>query len=162
MVSEVISARLGTTHPEDNPALAGCCPPPAGRRRPLVDPAGRPLLPRIVRALRKGLTLQHQASVVPRAVTGQTAGAAFDPAAVLRARERAWELRGEMLGSLLVRSATALRGTVRQWVKRARGRHDLRTALQFYASLGQTPPWMDMGGSRNELLDEASKPFWRA
>jgi len=73
MVNEVITARIGSTDPENVPALAGFGPLPPSRR-PLADVAGRPLLPRIIRALRAGLKPPSPAALI--AAHGPTVPAA--------------------------------------------------------------------------------------
>jgi hypothetical protein len=151
MISELIAARLGTTLAEDNPALAGSTPPVTGRRRPLEDAAGRPLLPRIVRALRQGLSLPapHELVQPGAAAAGVRAGlgpagmgrAAFDPAWVPATRQRAWVLRGEALGRLLARAARVARVALGlgAWLQRGfTPRPAQPTALERWRAPGST------------------------
>jgi uncharacterized protein YjiS (DUF1127 family) len=56
----------------------------------------------------------------------------------------------------------ALRSTLGEWRRRAQGRRDLRVYLSFQRTTGGLTPWADLGVSREELLTEARKPFWRA
>lgn len=112
MVNETITAQLGRPHPEDIPALQGCCPPPAGRERPLADERGEPLLPRVVQALVSGITLPSPANVVgthERSVLD--AGAAYpaiDPERLAEYQERGRRLQAIETGEVLGRGLTAL------------------------------------------------------
>jgi len=67
-------------------------------------------------------------------------------------------LRNRVSGAAAATPATSV---LHRWIERAQSRRDLRKALHFYASLGGSTPWTDLGGSRGELLHEAEKPFWR-
>lgn len=166
MVSEDMSARQETSRPVDHPVLAGEGAHPAQGQRPLHDGAGQPLMPRVVHALRAGLTLpQPEAVVRERARRELQPGAVtdpFDPAWIPTAMQRGWTIRGEQLGRLLRRIAGPAARTVRVWAHRARARRDLRGVLELYGSIGGPAPWTDLGGSRGQILAEARKPFWRA
>ena len=106
MVNETIAVRLSRVHPEDNPALAGCCPPPAGRHRPLVDATGQALLPRVVRALRAGAT------IAARRAWGHGMGGAgypaIDPFMLAAYPERGRRLHSAASAALLRRAGLAL------------------------------------------------------
>lgn len=116
MVNETITASLGTRHPEDNPALQGCCPPPPGRHRPLADAHGEPLLPRVVRALKAGLMLPSPAGAgTGRVRTVLDAGEAYPAVDLERLARYVQDGRklqavvvGEQLGSALRFLASAL------------------------------------------------------
>jgi hypothetical protein len=112
MVNELIGARLGTAHPEHNPALQGATPPLTDRERALLDEQGRPLLPRIVRALRAGLTMPPPAVVLaerPRSVLD--AGLpypAIDPALLAQYEQRGHQLQAVVAGEILGQGLRAL------------------------------------------------------
>ena len=112
MVNETISVRLGTAHPEDNPALAGAFPPPPGFR-PLVDDAGRPLLPRLVPALRKAIARSTPAhAAAQRTRSALDAGAAYpaiDPFLLSEYQQRGRRLQAIATGELLGHGLLALR-----------------------------------------------------
>jgi hypothetical protein len=102
---EVITTMIGQPDPERMPSLQGFGPI-AGPPRPLADPAGRPLLPRIVRALRNGVTLPSPASEIERRSRSVLdAGATYpavDPELLAAAQERARHLRAQVSGDLLL------------------------------------------------------------
>lgn len=165
-MSEVNTARQGKSQPEGHSVVAGGALSSKDSRRPLTDVAGRPLLPQVVNGLRAGLTVPPPSSVVnQRTLKPLEAGAVtdlFDPAWVPTALQRGWEIRGEQLGRLLRRIARPVGAMLYVWVQRARARRDLRGVLELYGSLGGPTPWSDLGGSRNEMIAEMRKPFWRA
>jgi hypothetical protein len=127
MVNETITAHLGTRHPEDNPALAGCCPPPAGRPRPLLDEQGQPLLPRIARALRKAMTRPAAArrAEAPRGeqVTLSEYYPPIDPSLLGMYLARGMQIRSQATADTLLAGVLAgwrglafLARTVRRWL----------------------------------------------
>ncbi len=112
MVNETIFVRIGTAHPEDNPALAGCCPPPVGRVKPLADAVGQPLLPRIARALRNGIVkpapLSGPASRKRSVRDAGAADPAIDPQRLAADQERGRPLRSVVVREMPGRALHAL------------------------------------------------------
>ena len=134
MVFETISARIGTAHPEDNPVLAGCCPPPTGRVKPLADAAGQPLLPRIVRALRDGIVAPSPLSRDPwRTRSVLDAGEdypAVDPERLAEYMARGHRLQAIAAGEMLGHAFNALGRAVRAgWAFLARSWQPAPSAL---------------------------------